>query len=321
MKNLLKYLGFLVFLFILWYLGFGYFSFLLFLMTLCLICICLLLSLLPMKKTTVSLKLLQEYCIRDEKINLIFYRQSNTPIDCGQIIIECLLLDVFSKTVMEKKICLQDYQSEYSFDCLHCGHYTVQIKQIECFDILQCFSYSKAVSIQTSFDVLPHYHSIIPAIDQIYQLDDQGHNYLTNQKGDDYSNIFEIRKYHEGDELKHIHWNMSSKFQELLVKVGSQPIQEKLILAMVYQDNNQFYDLQFDYFYSLCLSLLKENIVFEIVMMANHQDIKLQTIDSFESLMTTIRWLMKNPIKSLNEVTMPKSFCLIKGQNLEVHHS
>lgn len=320
MKNLLKYFCFLAFLYGLWRFVSGYFSFLLFLMTFCLICICLLFSIIPMRKSTISIKMQQAYCLRDETINLSFCRQSVTPIPCGQIIIEYQMIDAFSQIVAEKSVCLHDQQVDVEIPCPHCGHYTIQVQKIKCFDLLQCFSFSKTVSIQNSFDVMPHYHLVDVSVHQVHQLDEQGENYLTDQKGDDYSEIFEIRTYREGDELKHIHWNMSSKFQEFFVKVGSQPVHENLTLAMEYKENNTFYDLQFDYFYSLCISLLKENIAFEIVTSCDVQNMHVQSIHSVDNLATTIRWMMKNPIKTLDKSFMSRSFYQIKGQNLEVYH-
>ena len=262
----------------------------------------------------------QAYCLRDETINLSFCRQSVTPIPCGQIIIEYQMIDVFSQIVVEKSVCLHDQQVDVEIPCPHCGHYTIQVQKIKCFDLLQCFSFSKTVSLQNSFDVMPHYHLIDVSVHQVHQLDEQGENYLTDQKGDDYSEIFEIRTYREGDELKHIHWNMSSKFQEFFVKVGSQPVHENLTLAIEYKENNTFYDLQFDYFYSLCISLLKENIAFEIVTSCDVQNMHVQSIHSVDNLATTIRWMMKNPIKTLDQSFMSRSFYQIKGQNLEVYH-
>ena len=157
MKNLLKYFCFLAFLYGLWRFVSGYFSFLLFLMAFCLICICLLLSIIPMRKSTISIKMQQAYCLREETINLSFCRQSVTPIPCGQIIIEYQMIDAFSQIVAEKSVCLHDQQVDVEIPCPHCGHYTIQVQKIKCFDLLQCFSFSKTVSLQNSFDVMPHY--------------------------------------------------------------------------------------------------------------------------------------------------------------------
>lgn len=319
MKKLSKYFVFLIFLYVLWYLGFGYFSFLLFFVILCVICLCLLLSLRPMKKTTITLQLNKDHCIRDEKIDMTFFRQNHTPIQCGQVIVEYQLVDAFSKTVMERKVFIHDQQVDHEIKCQHCGHYTLKIKQIRCYDLLQCFSFTKAVSLETAFDVLPQYHMISFTLHDMMQKDDQGQHYSTSWKGDDYSEIYEIRKYHEGDDLRHIHWKMFSKFQELFVKDGSQPVENKLILAMEYKDNNTFYDEQFDYFYALGLLLLKAQIVFEVIIACDEHQIHLQNVDSPEKLMTMIKWFMKHPVSALHQSLIHGPYCLIKGKEMEVH--
>lgn len=320
MKKLSKYFVFLIFLYVLWYLGFGYFSFLLFFVILCVICLCLLLSLRPMKKTTITLQLNKDHCIRDEKIDMTFFRQNHTPIQCGQVIVEYQLVDAFLQVVKESKVFIHDQQVNHEIKCQHCGHYTIKIKQIRCYDLLQCFSFSKAVTLEAGFDVLPQYHNINSSLNDVCQNNEEGEHYSPYHKGDDYSEIFEIRKYREGDDLRHIHWNMASKFQELFVKDGSQPVEKKLILAMEYKDNNTFYDQQFDYFYSLSLSLLKNHTDFEVITSIDDHHACLQSVDSPAKLMTVMKWMMKHPIMSLDHLAIDQPFCLINGQNMEVYH-
>ena len=166
---------------------------------------------------------------------------------------------------------------------------------------------------------MPHYYPVDIMLQQVHMYERQEDHPLNHQKGDDYSEIFEIRSYREGDELKHIHWNMSSKFQEFLVKVGSEPLQERWLLMMEYKENNDFYDEQFDYFYSMCVSLLKTNKTFEIVT-SSHDPLQVQFVDSLDKLLVSIKWIMKNPIESLDFFLMHSSYCFILVQNLEVHH-
>lgn len=320
MKNILKYCAFLLFLYGLWYVVLGYFPFLIFFMCIILIVICLLLSIVPMKKTMVKMLLQEKNCIRDDIMRVTFCRHDDFHLPCGQIIIEYQVMDVFSQLVFDKKVFLHGQQIEVEIPCPHCGHYIVQIRKIKCYDLLNCFSLSRSVLLEQSYEVIPHYTDMDLSINQVWQFDEQGTSYHANQKGDDYSEIFEIRSYHEGDELKHIHWNVSSKFQELFVKVGSLPVQQKIILAMEYRANDSFYDLQFDCFYSLCLTLIKRNILFEVVTICNSQQIYLQPIHSLEDILETTRWLMKNPIQTLNSSLMPQTFCQLHGQKLEVHH-
>lgn len=321
MKNIFKYICFLCFLYGLWNFVLGYFSFLLFLMICLVIFICLLLSLVPMKETDVSVKNRQTDCHRGENMKIQFYRECSLPIQCGKIVIDYQIIDCFSNLVSQEQITMNDNYMEIEIPCQHCGYYMIEIKKIQCFDLLQCFHYTKTVNEQIGFYVLPHYFDVDTEIENIYQFDEQGVSYLPHQKGEDYSEIFEVRNYHEGDELKHIHWKMSLKFQELLVKIGSQPVQQKFVLGMEYKDNNEFYDLQFDYFYSVCMAFIKRNMTFEIVTSLQDQVIHTQTVTHLYELMDVIKWLMKNPITQLNHSLIPGSFCQIQGQKMEVYHS
>ena len=69
----------------------------------------------------------------------------------------------------------------------------------------------------------------------------------------------------------------------------------------------------------MCVSLLKTNKTFEIVT-SSHDPLQVQFVDSLDKLVVSIKWIMKNPIESLDFSLMPRSYCFIHGQNLEVHH-
>lgn len=54
----------------------------------------------------------------------------------------------------------------------------------------------------------------------------------TNRKGEDYSEIYEIRPFKEGDDLRHIHPALSQKFDEYMIKVGSENQSDLLLYEM-----------------------------------------------------------------------------------------
>ena len=45
------------------------------------------------------------------------------------------------------------------------------------------------------------------------------HDYLL-QKGFDMSDIYDLRNYRDGDDIRHIHWKLSAKMQQMLLKEG-----------------------------------------------------------------------------------------------------
>ncbi len=173
MKNLIKYLVFLIFLYLLWFFVLGYFSFLLFFMFLSLLVLCLLLSIIPMRKTTITMEIQPHYCLRDENVTVSFYRQSHTPIDCGKIVIDYQIIDAFSKIVTKEHMTLDDQKQDVTIACPHCGHYIIQVNRIKCFDLLQCFSVTKKVSLQKSFDVMPHYYPVDIMLQQVHMYERQ----------------------------------------------------------------------------------------------------------------------------------------------------
>lgn len=52
------------------------------------------------------------------------------------------------------------------------------------------------------------------------------------QKGDDSSQVFEIRNYRPGDDIRRIHWRLSSKQDDLIVKEYSKPIDEDCVVML-----------------------------------------------------------------------------------------
>lgn len=56
--------------------------------------------------------------------------------------------------------------------------------------------------------------------------------YSQFRKGQDYSEIFQIREYVPGDNIKHIHWKLSGKTDDLMVKDASFPLDKSIMIVM-----------------------------------------------------------------------------------------
>ena len=48
-----------------------------------------------------------------------------------------------------------------------------------------------------------------------------GDGITINRKGDDYSEVYEIREFMDGDDMKHLHHSLSAKHDKNMIKVGS----------------------------------------------------------------------------------------------------
>ena len=57
------------------------------------------------------------------------------------------------------------------------------------------------------------------------------------KSGGGYSESYDLRAYQSGDSLKNIHWKLSSKLDEVIIKEPAQPIYRQLIINAVFSDN------------------------------------------------------------------------------------
>ena len=116
---------------------------------------------------------------------------------------------------------------------LHTSHYgciNLCVKEMTVYSFLGLFKKIFYPEMISNIMILPKidkdYNFAIPEAnedDDIYQFDD-------NEKGNDRSEVFDIREYREGDNIRDIHWKLSSKRDFMVVKEFSKPLDnEKLI--------------------------------------------------------------------------------------------
>lgn len=145
----------------------------------------------------------------------------------------------------------------------HCGNLCFQVRSIRNWDYLKLTSFRRRSGASGEAAVLPvPYELVLPEENrQIYQED--GEKYDPHRGGDDPSEIFQLREYRQGDRLSSIHWKMTARSEELIVKEYSRPLKGggllflDLFLAEAdgsWIDPDPYLDLVF----SLCLALLEE---------------------------------------------------------------
>jgi hypothetical protein len=133
-------------------------------------------------------------------------------------------------------------QSEFS------GNLEISITGIRLYDYLKIFSMKKKTKGSIKIAVLPRFHEIM-------ENDITGHSsqivesdyYSSFKSGDDPSEVFAIREYKEGDRPQRIHWKLSMKQDQLMIKDFSDPLNCSILIfadlrvpekaeALVYMD-------------------------------------------------------------------------------------
>jgi uncharacterized protein (DUF58 family) len=108
----------------------------------------------------------------------------------------------------------------------NCGNVAITVEKVRIYDYLSIFAWTVGKHFETQ-DVM-----VLPPVKEMYLGEDRWYNETSEdsdrfslyKKGDDPSEIFDIREYADGDKIQRIHWKLSSKTGTLMVKEGSFPL-------------------------------------------------------------------------------------------------
>lgn len=107
----------------------------------------------------------------------------------------------------------------------YAGNLEVSIKKIRIYDYLKLFSLRKKLTGEVKVAVLPFFYEILEnSITNRSRQMVESDNYSTTKSGDDPSEVFAIREYREGDRPQRIHWKLSIKQDQLMIKDFSDPL-------------------------------------------------------------------------------------------------
>ncbi len=122
------------------------------------------------------------------------------------------------ESAVEKRVITENV-TELCFSGLSTGTIEVKIPYVEVFGIFGIFRIRRRTGFKTRVNVYPCEG---PSPDKYVRVSYiHGGGEIQNVKGDDYSEIFEVRPIQEGDDLRHVHRQLSAKYDEYIIKVGS----------------------------------------------------------------------------------------------------
>ncbi|MBP5432811.1 DUF58 domain-containing protein [Ruminococcus sp.] len=105
-----------------------------------------------------------------------------------------------------------------------CGTLRVNATYLNVFDPLRIFKLKAAQNVSTELLVLPECHEITGIVHYTDRVNEESDMFSEHRPGDDPSEVFDLREYYPGDKLNRIHWKLSSKKDEFIVKDYSLPI-------------------------------------------------------------------------------------------------
>ncbi len=109
-------------------------------------------------------------------------------------------------------------------DTACCGTVAVSLIQAGCYDPLG-FGETRIenASFSSSYTVYPKLLDIQVGTDFTSRSNAFGTDYDRRRKGQDQTEVFDLRAFRDGDSIKQVHWKLSASFDDLLVRESSRP--------------------------------------------------------------------------------------------------
>ena len=125
---------------------------------------------------------------------------------------------------------LSSNEHEIEFDSKHAGNVEIEVLKAKVFDYFGLFSFPIKQNKTYTVAYLPQSHLLDVAIRKNIYTISESDIFSKHKPGDDPSEVFAIRDYAPGDKPNRIHWKLSSKQENFLVKDYSLPISESILI-------------------------------------------------------------------------------------------
>ena len=113
---------------------------------------------------------------------------------------------------------------------LECGRLDISCKSIRIIDLFKLFNLKVKPFEKISVVVYPRPTSTYVELSNLIRGESQSEADIQNRKGNDRSETYDIRGYQPGDDIRSIHWKLSEKTDELIVREASEPSHYDLVL-------------------------------------------------------------------------------------------
>lgn len=193
------------------------------------------------KAIDIGLEIENNKIIRDEsvKINVHVINKSIFPTNklYAKVKVHNMFFQEKEELYINIPVLIHD-ENIISFDieCNYVGNVELEITDLVIKDYLEIITSKRTVGSSAEIMVLPqNIHYAVP-IENTYDEDDDGDKQVLTL---DNTELREIREYRSGDSLRRIHWKLSTKFDELMVKEFEKSLEANTVIMLDLIKNRQ----------------------------------------------------------------------------------
>lgn len=211
------------------------------------------------------------------------------------------LLHIENTTLKQRKVIKQsvsgDGKGTFQLIPESAGNYEISLNRILVYDLSGMFCWPKSRKEATNVVVLPDFYPVnVRLTEAVRNFVGEAEIYDTLRSGDDASEILKLREFQEGDKLKNIHWKLSAKMDELMVRENSLPKACSTVLLLeTGTGKGKNPDAYFKAAASLSFSMMDKECPHYVAWQSRrYQDIKRIRVDSEESFYEFLLYLLQD---------------------------
>lgn len=146
------------------------------------------------------------------------------------------------------------------------GCYRISIEGLESADLLNVFKRNLAIHSRKEIEVFPKLEAIEIGSNVYSSFNIESFQYSQFKIGNDPGEIRGVREYQIGDNPKHIHWKLSGKMEDIVVRELGYPVENDILLMLDYAqlDDEKAADKKMSICFSISQRLLEKTIVHNI---------------------------------------------------------
>ncbi len=152
------------------------------------------------------------------------------------------------------------YRAERGFPTDHCGGVAVNVEKMKVYDYLGLFAF-RVKAVETKTVIVRPAKWPVPQPPQVEQFVPKQ---WKPKPGGGFAENHEMRLYRPGDSLNQIHWKLSAKTGELILREPMEPIRGLVLLTMTLRGDPDALDRKFGRLVWMGEYLLEKNVPFEI---------------------------------------------------------
>ena len=207
----------------------------------------------------------------------------------------------------------------FTFRSTFCGVVRLDSLEYRVYDYLRLFVRKKKVAGKAEVVILPKLMDLQVAVTDLSRsFDSESDEYDKHRSGDDPSEIYQIREFRQGDKMSRVHWKMTARVGDMMVKELSLPVSNTIgiYLDLRYSDIEEIQSV-YDLCYSLSAALVFQECPHWIIWYRGGENAGFEEhlIRNVEELTETISRLMK--IGRRTERFMWDEYVIVKQISLQ----